>query len=60
MLHVSRLAGLAPEVYADFDSMPQRGIGDAFLPLPQHDAVQGSQASNGERLSEIASKGEVT
>ena len=60
MLHVSRLAGLAPEVYADFDSMPQRGIGNVLLPLPQHDADKNLQASNGERLSETASKGEDT
>lgn len=38
MLHVSLSAGLAPEVYVDFDSMPQSGIGDVLLPLPQHDA----------------------
>lgn len=38
MLHVSRLAGLASEVYVDFDFMPQIGIGNVILPLPQHDA----------------------
>lgn len=60
MLHVSLSAGLAPEVYADFNSMWQSGLGNALLALPQHNADKGLQASNGERLSEIASEGEDT